>query len=193
MFCWLDLLIIGAIVWGALSGYTAGAKRAIARLSVLAGAFLVALPFAENCAAHLGPSVKAFFSTRAITAAAGTAPVIWGPWRDVLAVKTIAEKDFPQVLPLAVNLAAAGFLVFVLLLVYSVIEKPKAPVQDRFGLAAGLSLGLAAVVLFLTLAPVLARGRVGGALAVAAEDSVLFSCLSPLIRVLVALIVPFVL
>jgi hypothetical protein len=195
MFPWLDLLLAGVVAWGAVTGYLAGFKRALTRLCALIGALLISLPFAGNCAVYLGPKLEPIFTAgfQDLAITAGTASPLLGPWQDVLTIETITGESLQLLIALGVKVAALSFLMLTLLIAFRLLEKPKIPVSGAGGLAAGVLLGLATVIFFLAIAPVLVLGKAGAVLATAAGESWLARWLSPLVHALVHFLAPFVL
>ncbi|HCX78964.1 MAG TPA: hypothetical protein DG577_06110 [Firmicutes bacterium] len=195
MFPWLDLLLTGVVVWGAVTGYLAGLKRALARLLVLVGALLVSLPFADNCAVYLRPRLESIFVAGFETLAmpAGAASPLLGPWQDVLTIETTAGENLPRLIALAVNIAALCFLMLTLLTAFRLLAKPRMSVSGAWGVAAGLTGGLVTAIYFLAMAPVLVLGKAGAMLATAVGESWLASLLSPLVQALVHFLALFVL
>ncbi len=193
MFPWLDLLLAGVVVWGAVTGYLVGLKRALTRLLVLVGALLVSLPFAGNCAVYLRPRLESIFVAGFENLAMPAALPILGPWQDVLTIETTAGENLPRLIALAVNIAALCFLMLTLLTAFRLLEKPRMSVSGAWGVAAGLTGGIVTVIYFLAMAPVLVLGKAGAMLATAVGESWLASLLSPLVQALVHFLALFVL
>lgn len=194
MFPWLDLLLVGVVAWGAVTGYLAGFKRALTRLSIFLGALLVSLPCAGNCAVYLGPRLQPIFAVgfQDLALPAGTASPLLGPWQDVLTIGTMAGESLQLLIALGVNIAALNFLMLALLIAFRLLEKPKKNLYSAGGSAAGLIGGLVKAVFFLAIAPVLVLGKAGAVLATAAGESWLASWLRPLVQALVHFLAPFV-
>lgn len=192
MFPWLDLLLVGLIIWGAVTGYVGGLKRAIIRLGVLVGALLIPLPFASNCAAFLAPRLQPVFQAyyKNFSLPAGASPWL-APWQDVIILEVASGDGIQHLITIGINVAALAFLMLAVLITFRLFERPKVRLSAG-GLVAGLALGVVAATFFLALAPVLLPGKVGASLAVAAGQSWLVPLLQPIVQGLVKLVAPFV-
>lgn len=193
MFPWLDLLLAGVIVWGAVTGYIRGVKKTIIRLGVLLGSCLCSLPFASNCAAFLAPKLQTVFQEKFSNPAlpAGTSPLL-APWQEVLTLEAASGDGIQlRLITVGINVAALAFLMLAVLIAFRLLERPKIS-PSAGGLAAGLVLGAVAATYFLALAPVLIPGKLGISLAEAAGQSWLVPLLQPAVQGLVKLLAPFV-
>jgi uncharacterized membrane protein required for colicin V production len=190
MFPWLDLLLVGVIIWGAVTGYLGGLRRAIIRMGVLVGALLCALPFASNCAVFLAPRLQSVFEANYYNSAlpTGGSPLL-NPWQEVLTLEAVAGDQ--HIISIGINVAALTFLMLAVLIAFRLLEKPKFSLSAG-GLAAGSALGILAATYFLALSPVLVLGKAGMALADAAGQSRLVPLLQPIVQGLVQLLAPFV-
>lgn len=190
MFPWLDLLLMGVIIWGAVTGYLCGLKRAIIRLGVLMGALLCSLPFASNCAVFLSPRLISVFKANYENSALPTvvSPLL-APWQKVLTLEAVAGDQ--HLIFISINVAALTFLMLAVLIAFRLLEKPKISLSVA-GLAVGSALGVLAATYLLALSPVLVLGEAGIALAEAGEQSWLVRLLQPVVQGLVQLLAPFV-
>lgn len=191
MFCWLDLMLIGVMIWGAVTGYLSGFKQVVIRLCVRFGSLLVSLPFASNCAIYMRPVLEKVF--RANLQRAMPTSSIAGPWGDVLAIHVGSEVQLVQrLILLAVNISALCFLMLTLLIVFRLLEKPCKLKYRAYGSLAGFASGFVSAVCFLAIAPVLFVGNCGLFLTAALNDSLLATLFAPLVQGIIHFVAPFV-
>lgn len=191
MFCWLDLMLIGIMIWGAVTGYLSGLKQVVIRLCVRFGSLLVSLPFASNCAIYMRPVLEKVF--RGNWQRAMPTGSIAGPWGDVLAIHVDSEVQLVQrLILLALNISALCFLMLTLLFVFRLIEKPCKSEYRAYGSLAGFASGIVTVVYFLAIAPALFVGTSGLILTAALDESWLATFFAPLVQGIVHFVAPFV-
>ena len=194
MSLWFDLLLVGIVIWGGIAGFLKGPRRALLRFGLFTVLSLLAFAGAEPCALYIGPSIEPLvasgYSHLALPAAA--MPASFGPWQPLLLARAATGASFTP-LSLTVNIATMSLLLVAMLVVARLFAKPGAKAFSPGGLAVGIVSGLAGAVLFSALAPVLILGRLGAALALGAGESHLAGWLTPVARLLVRLIAPFVL
>lgn len=197
MFPWLDLLLVGILVWAAVAGYIAGSKRAGIRLGITTGTLVLPLPFAVNCAANMRPLLEpvlwAAMGEKVVEASAGSW-VYFGPWQVVLDLPVAGAINPEQGMHLVLNLLGLLFLVAVLALVFSLAVKSSPPAKQSFlGALLGLGQGLLMVSAIIIFAPIGILVEKGRLLSSALAESVIVSIFMPLLQRLARAIAPFVL